>query len=115
MLRPDASAPSSPKREDPTTLNSLFLPVGRVHVAGKGSFLSQPPPFLSLSGLSALVSCLTLVTGSHQGVSRERLEREADLVDDEAGKEEAGRHLSVKVLATRLKHLDFILQATRSD
>ena len=36
-------------------------------------------------------------------------------VDDEAGKEEAGRHLSVKVLATRLKPLDFILQATRSD
>ena len=32
-----------------------------------------------------------------------------DLVEDEAGKEEVGRRLSVKVLATRLKHLDFIV------
>ena len=62
-------------------------------MAGKGSSLSQPPPFLSLSGLSALVSGLTLATGSHQGVSCERLEGEVDLVDDEAGKEEEGRHL----------------------
>lgn len=38
-----------------------------------------------------------------------------DLVEDEAGKEEVSRHLSVKVLATRLTHLDFILQATRSN
>ena len=91
MLWPAPRPPSPPKRKERTsktlqTLNSLFLLLGRATVPEIDSSLSQPSLLLSLSGLSSLVSCLTLGTGSCKSICCERMEREEDLVEEESGK-----------------------------
>lgn len=91
MFWPGPCPPSPPKRKErtsktPQTLNSLVLLLGRATVPEMDSSLSQPSLLLSLSELSSLVSCLTLVTGSRKSICCERMEREEDLVEEVSGK-----------------------------